>query len=290
MPEAPINKTMDPRDLERDDAKVVVQELNELIGELRERRLPVSAWYGAFDLPDDPGSFERVNRGYGYEPLAGAADDGNFPWFLYWEIAWVVVNNAYEPGDRLLDMGGSSSLFSYYLASKGVNVVTVDLQEDLVANANEVARKAGWPLENHVMDMTALDFEEPFDHVASNCDFEHLPLSGRIKTNRLMREVLKPGGSFSITFDYRNPARDANIRSPHDVREQFVDPSGLSVRGNQEFHDSGESYLLHPFHRKPRNWRWKLAAVRAGDFPIRELARTKAENDYTFGSLFMRRD
>jgi hypothetical protein len=279
---------MDRADLDTAAGRRVAAELNGLVRSLSGRGLPVSSWYGEFDLPDDPLSFERVNRGYGYTPLAGAADDRNFPWFLYWEIAWLVANNRFAAGDRLLDMGGSCSLFSYYAASKGLDVTTVDLRPELVDAANEVAAATGWKLENRVMDMRELDLTESFDHVTSVCVFEHIPLSGRVEVSAKVRELLKPGGTFSITFDYRNPSRLARIGSQEDVREQFVEPSGLKVRGNERFHDSGENYLLHPYFH-PRAWRarWKTYYTRTGHFGVRDLFKVKRENDYTFGALFL---
>ena len=69
-----------------------------MIADLQARGLRISSWYGAFGPACDPQSFERINRGYGYEPLAGAADDHLFPWFLYWEIAWLTINNDFAPG------------------------------------------------------------------------------------------------------------------------------------------------------------------------------------------------
>ena len=38
----------------------------------------------------------------------GAADDKNFPWFLYWEIVWVIINNEFSVKHNVLDLGGSS--------------------------------------------------------------------------------------------------------------------------------------------------------------------------------------
>lgn len=285
-----LNKTMDRDDLGRPEAQVVVHELNELIGELRRQDLSVSSWYGEFDLADDSQSFERINRGYGYEPLEGAADDHNFPWFLYWEIAWIVINQRFQPGDRVLDMGGSSSLFSYYLAWKGLDVTTVDLRPELVDNSNEVARRMGWELQSHVMDMRELALPGGFDHSTSVCVFEHIPMSGRVEVSAKVRELLREGGTFSITFDYLNPSRAAQISSPADVRRQFIEPSGLAVRGNAAFHDNGLRYLLHPFFH-PRAWRarWKSYYVRTGDFRLRDIPRTKRQNDYTFGALFLER-
>ena len=282
----PINKTMQRSDLESEAARTIVAELEELLAELKHKDLKTSSWYGVFDLESAHDPYERLNRGYGYEPLPGVLDDTNFPWFLYWEISWVVQHGGFEPGQRVLDLGGSSSLFSYYLASKGLDVTTVDLQEDLVRNADEVAAKTGWSLENHAMDMRTLAFDEPFDHITSICVYEHIPMYDRVEINRRIEQLLVPGGRFSITFDYRNPSRFARIDTPVDVRAQFVEPSGLSVRGNEEFVDTGESYLLNPFYHPDVPREYRTAGVKQGHFRRRELLRTKKENDYTFGALF----
>ena len=125
----------------------------------------------------------RRTAGYGHEPLPNAAEDEASHGFSTGEIAWIVINNEFKPGDRLLDLGGSCSLFSYYMASKGLEVSTVDLQQELVDQANDVARRTGWKLENFTMDMRELSFDEPFDHITSICVFEHIPLSGRIDVN-----------------------------------------------------------------------------------------------------------
>lgn len=239
---------MDRADLERPRAREIRAELDALVLDLRRRGLSPSNWYGGIDY-GDIAAFERANRGPDYEPLPDAADDERFPWFLYWEIAWLVMHNSFEPGQRLLDLGGSSSLFSCYLASKGVEVVAVDLNPELAARGNELAAAGGWPLRNLVMDMRRLDAAElggPFDHVTSVCVLEHIPLSGRIDVGGQVRSLLADGGSFSITFDYLNPAPTARIDSPEDVSEQFVEPSGLALRGNRDFRDNGLRYLRHP--------------------------------------------
>lgn len=282
-----INKTMDRRDLEDAAARTIVDEINALIVDLRKRDLKISSWYGRFDLPGDPRSNEVINRGYGYRGLDGAVDDRNFPWFLYWEIAWVMLHADIRPGQRLLDLGGTSSLFSFYLAAKGVDVVTVDLNPALKANADHVAQVMGWRLENHTMDMRELSMSGEFDHITSICVFEHIPMFARVEINTRVRDLLRPQGRFSITFDYRNPSRFARINKPADVEEQFVGPSGLSVRGNREFVDDGSSYLLHPFYSDQRLWLYKLRSVARKHFPPWELARIKRENDYTFAALFM---
>ncbi len=236
---------------------------------LDERGLRASNWYGGLELAHYRPEWERANRGLRYEPLPGAAADDRFPWFLYWEIAWLVLNNAFRPGQRLLDLGGSSSLFACYLASLGLEVVTVDRDEELVANGDRLAAAMGWSLRNVVGDLNALDQADlggEFDHVTSVCVFEHLPMSGRIAAGRQIRDLLAEGGSFSITIDYANPSRQARIGSPEDVEEQFVAPVGLRVRGNRRLHDNGLRYLLHPYHHPDAEREgWTEAVGRAGD-------------------------
>ena len=282
-----INKTMDMEDLKSAEAKRIIAELDNLVCNLRENDLKISSWYGNFEWTQDSNSEERINRGYNYTELSGAVDDKKFPWFLYWEIVWVTLNADFDRRHRVLDLGGSSSLFSYYLASKGIDVTTVDLQETLVDNANSVARQMNWNLKNYVMDMRQLDFDTRFDHITSICVYEHVPMYDRVEINRKIGELLVGGGRFSITFDYRNPSRIAQINSPDDIREQFVEPSGLLVRGNEGFVDTGQDYLLHPFYCPGISWKFKCKSIIGGHFGLREILRTKKVNDYTFGSLFL---
>jgi 2-polyprenyl-3-methyl-5-hydroxy-6-metoxy-1,4-benzoquinol methylase len=283
-----INKTMDFDDLKSPEAQRIIDELNAVVVELRARKLETSSWYGRFRLSGKPHSWERVNRGYGYAPLPGAADDAHFPWFLYWEIVWVTLHNDFGPGTRVLDLGGSSSLFSYYLASKGADVTTVDIQKKLVDNAYHVAVRTGWKLRNHVMDMRRLAFDEPFDHVVSICVYEHVPMYARIEINREIERLLVDGGRFSITFDYRNPVRSARINSPEDVRRQFVEPSGLVMRGNDPFCDNGKVYLLQPFHSKRFLLFYKLGAIIVKrEYAPWQFFDVKRDNEYTFGALFL---
>ena len=283
-----INKTMDRQDLAQASAIEITDELNHLILSIKARDLKISSWIGKFDLHGRKDSIEWINRGINYEPLLSAADDNNFPWFLYWEIVWLLLNNDFYPGQSVLDLGGSSSLFSYFLAHKGLNVTTVDLQNALVENANLTAEKMNWSLKNFVMDMRELSFDEQFDHVTSVCVFEHIPMYDRVEINKEIKKRLKPDGHFSITFDYRNPVKDAKISSPEEIERQFIIPSGLSPRGNMPFFDNGKNYLLQPFYSDKVS-EYKKKAIDSGLFDASELNVVKTENDYTFGALFLKK-
>lgn len=271
---APINKTMSRADLERADARPIVRQLDGLVRDLAEMGLHPTTWYGELDADLDPGSWERANRGTDYEPIRGVADDARYPWFLYWEIAWLVLNNDFRAGQRLLDLGGSGSLFSCFLASRGVEVTAIDSNAEVVERGNLIAARTGWPLRNLAMDMRRPQLDERFDHATSVCVFEHLPIVGRVKASRELSRLLTPEGTFTLTFDYVNPSPTAMISSPAAVHAQFVSASGLTVRGNQQFHDTGERYLLHPaFHPDAATRGWGR--------------RPEGDGRYTFGALFM---
>ena len=136
------------------------------------------------------------------------------------------------------------------------------------------------------MDMKELDFDSRFDHITSICVYEHIPMFDRIKINKLIEKLLLPRGRFSITFDYQNPSRFAKIDTPDNVYEQFVMSSGLSVRENQSFFDSGHSYLLHPFHHPGMSWKNRWSQIKKGQFRPWEIIKSKKVNEYTFGALF----
>lgn len=283
-----INKTMDRGDLATPEAKTIISELNHLILLLRQKNLKISSWYGVFDINNS--IFEKINRGYNYEPLTDADDDKNFPWFLYWEIVWLVLNNDFKAGHKLLDIGGSSSLMSYYLAWKGLDVVTIDIQNHLVENANEVAQVMNWSLRNYTMDARDIKLNESFDHIISVCVYEHIPINDRIQINEELKKLLADNGTFSITIDYRNPSKLARISSPKSIKDQFVLPSGLKMVQNAEFHDNQKNYLLHPFYHKSMNIKIKRRCIRNGEFSFWQLPFIKKRNDYTFAALFLKKN
>jgi SAM-dependent methyltransferase len=134
--------------------------------------------------------------------------------------------------------------------------------------------------------MNNLDFDLQFDHITSICVYEHIPVYDRVEINKSIKKLLMPGGRFSITFDFRNPSRLAMINTPGDVYEQFVRPSGLYLRENQNFVDTGICYLLHPVFHPNTSSIFKLKSVLHGNFMPWEIFKLKSSNDYTFGALF----
>jgi SAM-dependent methyltransferase len=287
MSSGPLNKTMDRADLHRPECQEVLLQLFALMRRMKRRGAPYSSWYGRLDAW--PSVWEHVNRGGAYEPWPGNPDELAVPWFLLWETAWLIANTPMSHSARVLDLGGAGSLFSCFLASSGHEVHAIDLQAPLCERALHTAALMGWRLQARCMDMRRLDYpDRHFDHVFSVCVFEHLPVSGRVECNREVGRVLRPGGTASYSFDYANPQAFGRLDTPEDVLGQLVAPSGLALRGDGRFWDTGHRYLESPqcfgFGRFTR-WAAAAHALTRGSMDRRRLLR--GSTSYTFGTVFL---
>jgi ubiquinone/menaquinone biosynthesis C-methylase UbiE len=276
----PVNTTMNRDVLLSPEGRDFVRELDALARELDARGVPVTSWLGA--LPDPPlrptpagmrlfvkklrrgrrgiGPGDLLNRGgKDYQPLPGIHNDARHPWFLYWEAFWATRRGPrLAPGMRVLDAGGTASLFSNYLASLGVETHSIDLNPELVEAGQRTADAMGWNLHSYAMDIARLDFPDGhFDHAYSICVFEHLEAELRQRALKEIARVLKPGGILSLTFDYGAPAvflassgqsREPEhlIRTPGDVQRHFFHCEELEPVGGPVFHDNGKRYLALP--------------------------------------------
>jgi 2-polyprenyl-3-methyl-5-hydroxy-6-metoxy-1,4-benzoquinol methylase len=259
---------MDRSDLLTDEAKPTVDSINDLIKKLYSKGLWMTSWFGTLPTWTVRGilrrqkeqmGFSSENKGSDYQPLPNAADDTRIPWYLYWEIYWVMRNGPnITPNMRVLDAGGTSSLFSCYLASLGLEVHSIDMNKALVSNGNKIAKAMQWKMTSYVMDMRKLDFaDEYFDHAYSICVFEHLNHETKKAALSEIARCLKPNGTLSITFDYRNPApmiagsgpdksEENQIKNNDDIRRNFLSTGNFDLIGNQDFYDNQKSYLAHP--------------------------------------------
>ena len=291
-----LNTTMDQDDLLTLEGQAFVRELSALAQDLERRKLPVTSWLGALPAPRFPISKaglrtlirrirygrrgispnDLLNRGgEDYQSVPGVTDDARHPWFLYWEAYWTTRRGPrLGPNSRVLDAGGTGSLFSNYLASLGVETHSIDLNPELVAAGRATAQAMGWNLHSYALDIAALDFPDGFfDHAYSICVFEHLEAELRQRALREIARVLKPGGVLSLTFDYGAPAvflastgsnsePEHLIRTPEDVHRHFFSCDAFEPVGEADFHDNGKRYLALPQDPSQR---------------------------YTFGAVFLRR-
>ncbi len=208
-------------DLARPDIKAVVDHIGALKTELTRRGLHFTNTAGNFLAREFHPAHERGKL---------------------WENAWTIQHAGVAPGHMVLDVGGASTIFSFYLASLGCRVVVVDndwANCGTIFNARYVANRMGWRLEALDRDVQRpLPFAaDTFDRVFSICVLEHLPSQLRQYLMREIGRVLKPGGIAGFTTDY-DTARpvlvtDKGLRFAYKAKleRDIIRPSGLSVYG-----------------------------------------------------------
>ena len=261
---------MDRDDFNKPEFKIISKELNNLVKHMYRKGLYMTSWYGTLPLnqrkqyfyPYFKNNNEIVgqnNRGHKYRSLEFAFDDARLPWYLFWEISQVLL---YGPKlnskCRILDAGGTSSLCSCYLASLGVEVHSIDINPELVANANKISKVMNWNLHSYQMDMRKLDFNNDFfDHSFSICVFEHLHYELKQQALKEISRCTKKDGILAITFDYKNPAPEIAFIGPdtslqnrlsdfNDISRCFLNTNNFELYGNKTYYDNNKSYLVHP--------------------------------------------
>lgn len=180
-----------------------------------------------------------------------------------WENSWIASHSHLLPGLKVLDIGGASTAFVFYLASLGCSVKVIDNDWSccgMIYNTNYVAKKMGWDIEALDMDITKpIPFaDDSFDRIFSICVVEHLPSSVRRSMIQEVARVLKPGGIVGITIDY-SPNRevllaDKGLRFGYRDKlfKEIIDPSGLALCGNSDLIDlsNAEGGFLGAFFLK----------------------------------------
>jgi 2-polyprenyl-3-methyl-5-hydroxy-6-metoxy-1,4-benzoquinol methylase len=166
-----------------------------------------------------------------------------------WENVWGINYSGVRPRDTVLDLGGASTILSFYLASMGCCVRVIDKDWGncgIIYNSNYVGKKMNWDIKAYDYDLSKrLPFEDAtFDSIFSVCVVEHLPCETRRLMMKEVNRVLKPDGIVFLTFDYV-PERDC-LFSDKGLRYAFKDkierdiihPSGLEVYGNKDWVDA----------------------------------------------------
>lgn len=167
---------------------------------------------------------------------------------------------------RVLDFGGGATLPIFFFASRGVEVLCLDVDGPLVDWTNQVAAKRKWPLRASTYDLVESapppDWQ-PFDAVVSASVLEHIPKTAQTRVVQRLASLLRPGGIMALSFDFGAGApQPGAIRDAAEV-ERLVAASGLVYADGHPFQDSGERFVLDKRHPGAR---------------------------FTFGSLFLRKN
>jgi SAM-dependent methyltransferase len=184
-----------------------------------------------------------------------------------WEYARGVAFLEATGARRILDFGGGATPPVLYLAERGCEVLSLDVDPRLAEATTQFGRRHGWALRGSTHNLVEaplsaeLAGDRPFDATMSFSVFEHLHEPAQLTVMRRLGELLRPGGYLAMTIDFgaEAPAEYA-ARNPAHI-ERLIAFSGLEpVSG--PFRDTGER------------------------FPI---DRRQPEIHFTFASLFLRR-
>ena len=132
---------------------------------------------------------------------------------------------------RILDFGGAATLPIFFLAARGCEVESLDLDIALVDRTNDLAAQRGWRLhasEHNLVETLAPAHWQLFDAVISASVLEHIPKRSQELVMRQFGALLRPGGILALSFDYGDDApQPGAIRHPSEVH-RLVAASGLS--------------------------------------------------------------
>ena len=233
-----INKSMDLEDFNEEKLSMLCKDIIALEDDFSKDGFIVSSWYGNIQIIKFYDKLEKLNRGYHYKAILPKRYDKKFPSFLIWEIYNVFYGLNLKKGDIVLDIGGACSLFSFFLASKGIEVVAIDKNELLVDEANRIAKAK--KLNYNAVNMDAEEYvktcNRKFDYITSICVFEHIALEKRKRIMLNLDKILSPKGKVAMTFDYKNPSKFVQINNNRDIHDQFGCNPNFIFMGNDEFY------------------------------------------------------
>ena len=170
-------------------------------------------------------------------------------------VACVLAAASQRGGEqpRVLDFGGGATLPVFFLASRGCNVLSLDIDAALTAFTNVVAMKQGWPLHGSTRDITSKGHEiaeefGKFDAVISFSVLEHVPKQLQAVALERLAGMLRPGGVFVLTFDYGEDAPvEGAVRSREEIL-RLAAATGLEFLDGAGFTDRGERFALDKRH------------------------------------------
>ncbi len=122
------------------------------------------------------------------------------------ELAELVENKKINPC-KVIDIGCGEGFYSIYLASKGFEVLGIDISENAINYAKENAKKAGVKVKFKVMDLYELsEIKEQFDFVLEWGILHCIPFEKREKYAERVSKLLNDNGKYlSTCFNIQDP-------------------------------------------------------------------------------------
>lgn len=173
-------------------------------------------------------------------------------WFEY---AYSLLYSGHRIRGKTLDVGSARSVFPYYLAAKGYDVTTIDMEDGSYRDA--VGKNFG--VKSIVGDLREFDLklESKFDFITNLSVVEHIDEDTKAVEN--LARYLKPGGVMIVSTDFYDeyieypdanrvivsdrPAgshTDSRVYTPETFAERIIEPlerAGMERVGSTDFNN-----------------------------------------------------
>lgn len=124
----------------------------------------------------------------------------------YFEYPLAIESLPRLSGQSVLDVGSGATVFPFFLASQGMDVILLDINTEALQKTHGLAARLEGRVKgvvSVVSDATIMSFEEQsFDAVTCISMIEHPPGDGDAKTMEEIGRVLKVGGMAFVSFPY----------------------------------------------------------------------------------------
>ena len=154
---------------------------------------------------------------------------------------------------RVLDMCSGDGTNSIYLASRGFEVVGVDISRTAVKIARQRCQKRNVSCDYHVGSVLDLTYDKTFDLVFDRGCFHHIPETRKPHYVDLVKNLHGTKGKFFLLcFSDKNPPFKKNL-SREDIRSYFSKNFEIFFIKDSvhiEPQDGGKRYLFASFMQK----------------------------------------
>jgi len=192
-----------------------------------------------------------------------------FESYKHWDVPWAISNANLKKNIKVLDCGSGRGVLQFYLASKGIDVYSIDISHNrskFFKKIKNLLKKIGinYKLDPYIVhkklnrrynvnvrfnqeSAARMSFQDNFfDRIFCISVIEHMNDITIEKSIKEMDRVLKPGGLLLLTFDF-HPYPDKNIIgfTEKEFKNKVLNKCKLKIANNKpDFKiDNWEKYL-----------------------------------------------
>jgi len=170
-------------------------------------------------------------------------------WPEQWKYALPLAVVPWDKNWVAIDVGSAASLTTYYLASQGCTVTTIDEDPELAESTRKFSQDKALPLS--VIEKSPLLYEvetnEKADWVLCICYLENITYPNQMLLCKKLADFLKKGGILTLIFQYGDQAPAPYAPHRQEDVQLWVEYTGLRYFDDKPFEDRGKRYPIDPW-------------------------------------------